>query len=234
MSRVAVVSLTRDRLNFTKACFSRARQTAGIDYDHYVLDNGSTDGTQKFIFSNYRKSIDWAELHPDNIGIHNGLMRIREEISNGCYDYVLKMDNDCFPLSSNWLQSLIGLLEWLGPDKWVLSPRVEGLNHQPLRKEVIQVDDQVIVGVTDIVGGLCRLMSYENFMRLGQNTSLPLGYGDDTRLAQLAPQFGWRMGYAENIVVEHILSTNGQMKAEPEYFKRKHREEDDSGFQGQR
>jgi GT2 family glycosyltransferase len=42
---VAVLTLTRDRLPYTQHCFATLKENAGCDYDHIVLDQGSTDGT---------------------------------------------------------------------------------------------------------------------------------------------------------------------------------------------
>ena len=39
--RVAVYSITRDRLEMTKQSFKALRQMAGCDIDHFVADNGS-------------------------------------------------------------------------------------------------------------------------------------------------------------------------------------------------
>ena len=44
--KFAVLTLTRDRLEYTQHCFETLRQNAGCDYDHYVLDQGSEDGTR--------------------------------------------------------------------------------------------------------------------------------------------------------------------------------------------
>jgi GT2 family glycosyltransferase len=45
------MTLTRERLDYTKHCFRSLKENAGCVYDHYVLDQGSTDGTPEWLLS---------------------------------------------------------------------------------------------------------------------------------------------------------------------------------------
>ena len=67
---IAVLSLTRDRLPYTQHCFATLRENAGCEYDHYVLDQGSTDGTGDWL----RDHMDIAPvILMENIGINRAL-----------------------------------------------------------------------------------------------------------------------------------------------------------------
>ena len=45
----AVLTLCRDRLAYTQHCFETLRDNAGCDFDHFVLDQGSMDGTDEWL-----------------------------------------------------------------------------------------------------------------------------------------------------------------------------------------
>ena len=52
MNKIAVYTLTRDRIEYTKECFAMLESKAGIEYDHYIVDNGSQDGTVEWLKEN--------------------------------------------------------------------------------------------------------------------------------------------------------------------------------------
>jgi len=41
--KIAIYTLTGDRLEYTKYCFDLLQKKAGYSYDHYIADNGSTE-----------------------------------------------------------------------------------------------------------------------------------------------------------------------------------------------
>lgn len=50
-AKVAVFSITYDRLEYTKKSFESLNKTAGYKFDHFIVDNGSADGTQAWLSS---------------------------------------------------------------------------------------------------------------------------------------------------------------------------------------
>jgi GT2 family glycosyltransferase len=67
--KIAIYTLTRDRIEYTKKCFQSLQENAGYSYDHYIIDNGSKDGTADWLKEgNYTKVI----YNPENVGISNG------------------------------------------------------------------------------------------------------------------------------------------------------------------
>src|SRR5512134_1510981 len=91
--RVAVLTLTRDRLEYMQHCFASLRHNAGCDYDHFVLDQGSTDGTQRWLMNGVYAGL--SLLH-ENIGISRGHNKLLDMIQVvGTYDVYVTFDNDC-------------------------------------------------------------------------------------------------------------------------------------------
>lgn len=227
--RIAVYTLTRDRLQYTKDCFESLRKNAGMPFDHYVFDNGSTDGTQSWLDMQWE---DGRVAHYKNNGVNIGISMASNlclyEILKDDYDLVCKMDNDCFVRTPNILPQICDVMKAAG--EWILSPRVEGINRQPKRSSNHEIAGHPI-GKTCIVGGLFHVVPasvYRAYMEQGGFPEhLPKAKGQDDHFCHwFQTVHRGCCGYIEDLVVEHYESTDGQSKRYPQYFERKWREEE--------
>jgi GT2 family glycosyltransferase len=223
--RIAIYTLTRDRLEYTQVCFERLRLCAGADFDHYVVDNGSTDGTRLWLCDEYRPKR--LILNPSNAGIsvasNAALAAITE---HGEYDLIVKMDNDCAVQTPGILAAVTEIYRDPKAVLYVLSPRVVGINRQPSRAWDTELAGHRI-GVTAIIGGLFHIAPAALYQRYRYPVDLPLAKGQDDdfcRWVRDANQDA-EVGYIEDLVVEHYETTDGQALRFPEYFRRKWREE---------
>jgi len=194
---------------------------------HYILDNGSKDGTPDYL-STITNQLKGLVLCPHNVGLHKGTQLI-SSIMLPC-NYVLKVDNDCFFEMDRVIGQLVGVAEKLRlrGEGWILSPYVGGIVHQPKRGQstTIQVNEcAYTLSPTGQVGGLCMLIPYGLFKLLQFNVNLPLAKGLDSQICLQAVTHGYRLGYIDNLEVFHYETTDGQARRYPEYFKRKKREE---------
>lgn len=226
--KLAVYTLTRDRIEYTRRSFASLQEKAGHPYDHYVLDNGSEDGTPEWLK-------DWAHepefkdrrhvvYMPENVGISIGSNRCLDAIMKSGKDFELlaKIDNDNLVITDNILGQLVECFEDMKPfgPKWILSPRVEGIVNQPHRARFNMLAGRRI-GVTGHVGGLFQCVPAEVHKDFRYDESLPLAYGQDSSLCHWARQQGCEVGYVEGLVILHLDGTDGQAKADPRYFERK-------------
>jgi glycosyltransferase involved in cell wall biosynthesis len=217
--KVAILTLTRDRLDFTKHCFKTLQNKAGYLYDHYVHDNGSTDGTAMWLLGQLLTSV---YISSENLGIACGMNELRETIRGKGYDLVIKFDNDCEVVSDNILKEVVEMYEKCPElQSWALTPRTEGLRNQPRRGLDTYNFNGNTVKPAGIIGGIFKIMPAKMFFSYRNNEELPKASGNDSYFSTL----GYRMGYIENLTVNHYLTTDGQAKRYPEYFKRKHEEE---------
>ena len=235
--RIAIYSLTRDRLAYTQACFASLHENAGMPFDHYVFDNGSTDGTVQWLEDEVN---NWSNddirlcvsMLPFNAGISKASNSLLHDILHGDYSLIIKADNDAFVRTPNILPQICEVAQAAG-ENWILSPRVSGLNKQPVRHRTVQIAGHP-VGVTPIVGGLFHVVPaavYRRYMDAGgYPENLPLAKGQDDHLCHWfkTTQRG-QCGYIEDLEVEHYESTDGQAQRYPEYFKRKWKEETMAG-----
>lgn len=131
--KIAIFSLTRDRLAYTQTCFQSLRENAGMPFDHYVFDNGSEDGTQEWLTEESEAlRLHLYAFHLDNQGISVASNFLLRQILQGDYAYVCKFDNDAFVRTPNILPQIVDVMREAG-DNYILSPRVEGINRQPRR-----------------------------------------------------------------------------------------------------
>lgn len=230
--RIAVYSLTRDRLYYTRQCFESLRQNAGMPFDHYVFDNGSTDGTVEWL---NQQADDWGRgdirlcvsMLPFNAGISKASNLLLRDILQHDYDLIIKFDNDCYVSTPSILQRIVDVVSAAG-DNWIFSPRVEGINKQPRRVRNVEIAGHPI-GVVGIVGGLFHVVpasAYRLYMEQGgYPENLPRAHGQDDTFCAWWRRRGGNCGYIEDIVVEHFETTDGQARRYPEYFERKWAEE---------
>jgi len=235
--RIAVVTITRDRLEYTKRCFAALRQNARVPFSHYVIDNGSEDGTADWLEEN-RGGFTLVRILPENRGIGVAWARgVRAALAAGD-EAMVKLDNDGALVTHGALSVLAGLFrafDRIG-EKWILSPRVEGIVHQPrrVRESLLEADghdahqfDQGYpfrIGETGMVGGLCLAAPADLYREYPWPTGLPKAQGWDSALCAWARAHGWRTGYVEDLVVEHMDGTDAQARRYPSYHARKMRE----------
>lgn len=224
--KIAVYTLTRDRLPYTIDSFASLRVNAGMDFTHVVLDNGSADGTQDWLQRVYKPK--GLILSAVNLGISAGsnraLDRIFEMVPD--VDLIVKMDNDCRIVTPNLFNQMAECFERRGryAAEYILSPRVEGINKQPRRARATQLAGRE-VGLTAIVGGLCHCVPRKLYQSYRFPLDLPLASGQDDHFCHWAKRQGAEVGYVEGLVVEHIDGTDMQAVKFPGYFERKWQEE---------
>lgn len=227
--KIAVYTMTRDRLEYTKRSFTALKLRAGRQYDHYVLDNGSKDGTASWLQENATE-FKWLKLESENTGISKGSNTCIEAIRNSGenYDIIIKMDNDCEVLSDNILVEVENIMTGdtlpFGSN-YILSPVVTGINNPPAVDHVKKVAGYR-VGMTAIVGGLFMITSAKTLYSFpGFDPTLPKAKGQDDQFCHWFKINGGEVGYIEALSVYHIDGTDGQCAKFPEYFTRKWEEE---------
>lgn len=204
---VAVLTLTRDRLAYTKHCFATLRAYAGCRFDHYVLDQGSTDGTHEWLFRTPGLNI---VSMPENIGIHRGMNLLLNTINLDAYDVVVKIDNDCELMQEGTLLHLAQVAQ-LGV---LCSPVVRGLTRE------LDIENPVMLG--GIFLAAPATLYREDGFRFDETA--PVWGTDDSTVSEWWRQRDRPMMYLRRWQVNHYETTVGQHARYPEYFERKRTE----------
>lgn len=237
--KIAVYTLTRDRLEYTKRMAAALEALAGYPFDWYVIDQGSKDGTQDWLKSltrdrdisakqpgkevrNWREKLRYR-LYEQNVGLAKGWNAIVDFIrSEGEYDIIIKVDNDAEMFSYGWLDKMVGVFE--RNRKVILSPYVEGLENSPggvLRQRAsgdspyMLINDRVL-GLVPNLGGIVFATPIE----IWKDWKFDEAYegNKDYIFSQYAKKHGYSLFYMEELRVWHIDGTLGQHKKFPEYF----------------
>lgn len=229
--RVAVYTLTMDRLDYTKQAMKALDRLADYPFDWFVIDQGSTDGTQKWVGEQMRRgphgfsNIQKINFRPyaQNVGLAKGWNNMLDWIkSEGGYDIVVKVDNDAEMLSQGWLKAMVEIFK--RNRKVVLSPYVEGLEHTPggvLRERqsgdspYLMINDTVL-GLVPHLGGIVMAHPIE-LVKDWRFDELAAG-NKDIMLSKYARERGFALFYMEEYRVWHIDGTIGQHKKYPDYF----------------
>lgn len=212
---IAVMTLTRDRLEYTQHCFETLERLAGCRYHHFVLDQGSTDGTQEWLRAKRYMAITLDE----NVGIHRGWNMILDKLPLG-YDVVVTFDNDCEVLRRG---TLFAAASVAATGRWIVSPRVEGLIHPPPVGDVVEVGSYKI-GRFNALGGIFRAMPGPFAYNFRFDETAPIWGTDEATVGQAAALQGMGMGYLMDWNVNHYETTSGQRERYPSYFERKDQE----------
>jgi len=224
--KVAVFTMTYDRLEYTQKTFESFADNANYPYDHFVIDQNSQDGTREWLKENKKRlNIKKIVLNPQNTGISKGSNQALEAIKKaGDYDVIIKLDNDCLIESKEFLSTMMFIFE--RNRMFVLSPNIEGLIDSA--GGVPRYRDgyvgNYLLGFVNHLGGICVAApkeAYENF-RWKEDDFL---HGmQDSIFSRYCVESGFVMAYVENIRAMHIDSTTGQKAKFKDYFERRKEE----------
>lgn len=226
--KVAMFTLTKDRLEYTKECFEALHGKTKYKFDHYVIDNGSTDGTVEWLQENESK-FKKVIYNEENVGISKGsnqaLDAMKESGEN--YDIIIKVDNDCKVHTSGYLEALVDIYERV--PGMVLSPYVTGLVDNPggvPREFGYTYLGVFMIGLTPHIGGIFCAAPAKIYKSFRWNSHDYLHSRQDWEFSQFAGKLGNLLGYVENLECEHMDGTEGQMKKMPEYFELRKKEKE--------
>lgn len=216
LPKVAIFSITRDRLDYTRRMLSSLKKYTHQPYDLFVVDNGSGPEMLKFLI-NYSE-IKRLLLNSENKGISIAWNQALNLIGSG-YDYIIKIDNDCEILTDNWLSPILTVCQALN-NKAVLSPYVENLiEHKGgVPRYAFKTIKGYRVGLTSHLGGIVMVAPVNAYEGFRFNEKLPLKGNQDVSFCVHLKKQGFLLGYLEEIKVSHIDGTLGQQAKYPSYF----------------
>lgn len=214
--KVAVLSLTRDRIQYTRHCFDSLAINAGCDYDHFILDQGSQDSTRKAL-----EAFPNVVLLKQNIGISRGMNVLLEIIDGQGYDVVVKFDNDCELTEPGTLAKVCDLV--YRSQNALLSPRILGLQNPPQPWGQQAIGDEWCDDIPQI-GGIFLAAPARCYEEFRYNPDNPIFGGDDVEICAWWRSRGGWCGYVRSLTANHYETTAGQQERFPGYFERKFEE----------
>lgn len=217
-SGVVVYTVTRGKQALAKKSFKALRLWAGIDYEHYVFDNGSDPEMVSWLESEKEKGhIQKLFLAGENMGQNIAANVLLDEIEWG--EWILRWDPDAIPRTRRFLKKLVGCAEvFVGYGIYpVLSPQITKLKHPP---QPIGAGDDVgfEYHVMRVLGGICRLHHYQFFRDWRFNKFGALGFGEALEVADRALELNVPKVRIPDIEVEHAYGEDGQAEKWPELF----------------
>lgn len=222
--RIAIFTLTMNRLEYTKKTLESLKKFALYPYDHFIVDNGSTDGTVEWLKANQKEfNIKELILNPENVGISKGSNQALDAIGDG-YDVIVKIDNDC-ELQTEGLVAAIAMI-FERNRRLIISPNVEGLidNAGGVPRVGHAQMGPFLLGFVEHLGGISCAAPAEMYKIFRWKDEDFLHGMQDTIFSQAARQIGYTMAYLEDQRVMHIDSTYGQKEKFPEYFEKRKEE----------
>lgn len=222
--KIAIFSITYDRLKLTKECFPSLHETAEYPFDHFIVDNGSKDGTQGYLIELQTKYPNTTLiLNEDNKGISIASNQALDTIGNK-YQIIVKVDNDAYFKNKGWLKRMVQI--WKSNHRIALSCYIEGLRDNPggAKREVYGNLCGEYVGITKHLGGICHFVDARAYKNFRWDNKSALHGIQDLELSQHLNTNGFQMGYLENWFCEHRYGTEGQHNMFPEYFERRKKE----------
>lgn len=219
--KVAIFSLTYDRLEYTKKSFASLKKTAGYPFDHFVVDNGSTDGTRNYLVDYVPP--DRRLIHGDNQGISRASNQAVEMIKDKkSYDIIVKWDNDCIGLTPGWLSKMVDI--WKSNKIMALSCYVQGLVDNPGGAPRIGYGmlKGELIGISKHLGGICHFIDIRAYNDFKWDEDSFLHGVQDMEFSQHLLFSGYSMGYLENYFVSHGPAGTAKQKEDyKDYFDRR-------------
>lgn len=223
--KIAIFTITYNRYEYNKVCIESLHNTAGFNFDHFIVDNGSFDGTKGYLHKLHQdKKIKYLVSNDQNTGISHASNQALEVIGND-YDIIVKVDPDCYFKSNNWLDRMVWV--WMGNHKIALSCYIEGLKDNPggaTRTHYGKIRGELL-GMTRHLGGICCFVDSKAYQGFRWNDNDFLHGAQDVEFSQHLLKQGYEMAYLENYYASHgIAGTEQQHKDYPEYFEKRKNE----------
>ena len=192
---IAILVLTYNNLEATKKCIEKIYSNTKSEFNLFILDNNSTDGTIDYLDSLFYENLN-VFLNVKNEGIINGRNKLWDISHNdGDYDYFCFLDNDQF-VKDGWDDAYLELMkdyDVVGTEAWQMKS-----NFQPTRRIKNKSEHFSYVGCG---GMMIRREVIENIGLF--DVQFNPFYFEDPDFCFRAIQNGYKMGWCSNDVIRH-------------------------------
>lgn len=201
--KIAIFTLTKDRLELTKQMMASLDKNTHIPFDHYIIDQGSTDGTVEWL-KTFTYKLGKLYVFPlvKNIGINSGDNFALDKIGMGV-DVILKLDNDALIMTDSWLEKCLSVLK----PKLIVSPFILGLLENRGGVPRYAYDKKNNLGYTPALGGICMIGHTKAWFEDsgGFPACMPADYHhDDMEFCAKLRENGYKFAYLESVIIRHI------------------------------
>lgn len=216
--RIAIFTLTKNRSEYTKRMLKSLQDKTHIPFDHFVVDQASTDDTLKLLHKfPHQLGKRYVYALDKNIGINRGVNFAIERMGDR-YDVIIKLDNDLEIETDSWLEQCLMVIR----PKLLYSPYIKGLidNRGGVNRFNLM---QGSIGQTLFIGGICMigLRRAWTIDSNGWTVPAPLHAGGDKDFCARLSLEGYVFGYKEDVIIKHMDTTVGQYEKYPEYFRQR-------------
>ncbi len=212
LNRTAIWTLTKNRLYFVQRAFRSLHELTGLPFDHFVLDQGSTDGTAEWLADEYKADrLTYLRLEPQNVGISRGSNHLLDLVlADNCYSWVCKYDSDIEMQTPGWVERIAQ--RWL--PKHVLSPRILGLVHHPGGAKRTGSDPIRRLGYVKHLGGAVNIAPIDAWRDFGRWVVPAPAHGmQDSEFSTRIADKGWKMAHVEDVLALHLGNTPADVRA---------------------
>jgi len=223
--KVAVLILNYNGKHFLDVCLGSLRKQTYKNYDVYVIDNGSTDGSVEYV----KERFSWVKVidFERNLGFaraYNEAIKIMDA------NFVALLNNDT-KVDENWLKELVnGIIDdesiiAVG-SKILLYNKPHVLHHAGAK--ITPIGGGIDIGlyepdgkkynVKKLVGAVCgasMLVRKDLFLKVGGFDEDYFAYFEETDFCWRAWLHGFKVVYVPNSVIYHMLSGSWGPKTLP-------------------
>ena len=201
--RIAIYTLTKDRLELTKQMMASLDGKTNFPFDHYIIDQNSTDGTLEYL-KDFTYKLGKLFVFPlsRNLGINGGDAFALDKIGKK-YDVIIKLDNDALIMTNGWLEQCLSVLA----TKLIISPYILGLLNNRGGVPRYKYDKEKNLGYTYALGGICLIGRTKAWFEDsgGFPSCLPADYHhDDMEFCARLRSKGYKFAYKEDVEIRHL------------------------------
>jgi GT2 family glycosyltransferase len=219
LPKISIVVLTYNNLNLTKKClYSIDKYTNYYDKELIIVDNCSSDGTQKYL-NQFKETNDYTTviLNDHNYGFAKG-MNIGAQKANG--DFIVFLNNDTY-VTYNWLYTLlrhfqknsqIGLIcpstNNIGNEAKI-SIQYNDMSEMSLKAEILSAAHSGVFEELPMVAFFCAMIPATVWKTIGNlDENYGIGWFEDDDYSYRVKKAGYLLGCARDVFIHHFGSAS--------------------------
>jgi GT2 family glycosyltransferase len=223
--KVALLVLNYNGIKWLPRCLSSVAKTKYGNYEIYLIDNASTDGSIEFVHRNF-PSVRVIQ-NSSNLGFPKAYNIAIAQVDA---EYVVMLNNDTEVLDTRWLEYLVRVAVD-DPKVAAVSPKMVSMREHRVLESVGGMGIPFWRGIVDIgtgqldddqypenfepfaYSGGAVLVRKSGFIDAGGLDREMFMYFEDSDLSWRLRLRGWRIGYASNAKVAHASggTTGGKL-----------------------